>query len=302
VKTFNSIKQNIKAQKKELRDNFNIAMQDETFKKLRNTLDLDDEYLSKHTSLLEDSCKEILNCKGCKGIEYCKNNLQGFIYLPKVINNNLEFSYEMCKYQEKIAQEEKKRENVYFDHIPTYIKNASIKEIYADDKSRIDIIKSINTYYKNYFGKREKGLYVSGNFGSGKTYIVAALFNELSKKDVASAIVYFPEFLRDLKVGFDDNTYQYKFDYVKKIPLLLLDDIGAENVTAWSRDEILGAILQYRMEESLPTFFTSNLTIDELEEHLSNSKNKVDKLKARRIIERIKFLSEEIKLIGVNRR
>ena len=31
--------------------------------------------------------------------------------------------------------------------------------------------------------------------------------------------------------------------------MLLLDDIGAETVTEWSRDEVLGTILQYRMEE-----------------------------------------------------
>ena len=56
------------------------------------------------------------------------------------------------------------------------------------------------------------------------------------------------------------------------------------------------------MDENLPTFFTSNLTIDELEIHLSITGNKIDKVKARRIIERIKYLSKEIKLIGVNRR
>ena len=78
-----------------------------------------------------------------------------------------------------------------------------------------------------------------------------------------------------------------KFEYIKKIPLLLIDDIGAENVTNWSRDEVLGTILQYRMEENLPTLFTSNLTIEELETHLSTTNKDIDKVKARRIMERI---------------
>ena len=56
------------------------------------------------------------------------------------------------------------------------------------------------------------------------------------------------------------------------------------------------------MDEKLPTFFTSNLSIDELEIHLSESKDKIDKLKAKRIIERIKFLTDELKLISENRR
>ena len=56
------------------------------------------------------------------------------------------------------------------------------------------------------------------------------------------------------------------------------------------------------MEEKLPTFFTSNLTIDELENHLSEANNKVDKIKARRIIERVKQLTIKEELISENRR
>src|SRR5699024_6484419 len=107
-----------------------------------------------------------------------------------------------------------------------------------------------------------------------KTYLIAALFNELAKKEVKSAIVYFPEFLRTLKVSFQKSenaeaTFGEKYEYIKSIPLLLIDDIGAENVTSWGRDEILGTLLQYRMNENLPTFFTSNLNINELENHLA---------------------------------
>ena len=73
-------------------------------------------------------------------------------------------------------------------------------------------------------------------------------------------------------------------------------------MTEWSRDEVLGTILQYRMQEGLTTFFTSNLTIDELESHFSISKEKVEKVKAKRIIERIKYLTTEIVMVSVNKR
>ena len=129
------------------------------------------------------------------------------------------------------------------------------------------------------------------------------MLNELARKGEKVAIIYYPEFLRNLKESFSDNDeYKQKFDYVKKVPLLLLDDIGAETTTEWSRDEVLGTILQYRMEESLPTFFTSNLTIEELEQHLSTTNREVDVVKSRRIIERIKQLTESITMISVNLR
>lgn len=57
------------------------------------------------------------------------------------------------------------------------------------------------------------------------------------------------------------------------------------------------------MQEGLPTFITSNLNIKELEEHLSITTNKsTEKVKARRIIERIKQLSVEVELISKNLR
>ena len=86
------------------------------------------------------------------------------------------------------------------------------------------------------------------------------------------------------------------------VDILLIDDIGAEKVTEWSRDEVLGTILQNRMNNHKTTFFTSNLTIKELEQHLSLVNNGVDFVKARRIIERIKQLTLDMELISENRR
>ena len=56
------------------------------------------------------------------------------------------------------------------------------------------------------------------------------------------------------------------------------------------------------MDEHLSTFFTSNLDLTELEEHLSAAGGKTDKVKARRIIERIKQLTVPLELISKNRR
>ena len=156
----------------------------------------------------------------------------------------------------------------------------------------------MDSYIKD---KKGKGLYLSGSFGSGKTYLVAALFNELAKKNISSALVYYPELLRSLKSSFGSD-YEEKFDFIKTVPLLLLDDIGAENTTSWSRDEVLGPILQYRMEEELPTFFTSNLSLNELENALSITNNGIEKVKAKRIIERIKQLTVPLELVSKNRR
>ena len=179
-----------------------------------------------------------------------------------------------------------------------------MKNIDLDDQKRFETIKWLKQYIDDTKNNiKRKGLYLTGNFGCGKTYLISAALNELAKYDHKVAIIYYPEFLRSLKSSFSENgEYNDKFNLIKKVEILLLDDIGAETTTEWNRDEVLGTILQYRMQEGLTTFFTSNLTLKELETHLSISNKGVEVVKAKRIIERIKQLSEQMTMISENRR
>ncbi len=91
-------------------------------------------------------------------------------------------------------------------------------------------------------------------------------------------------------------------DQVKKAEILILDDIGAEQMSPWVRDEVLQVILQHRMQEILPTFFTSNFNYEDLERHFATSRNGDETWQAKRVMERIKFLAKEVRLEGENRR
>jgi len=251
---------------------------------------------------LEDAYIESCNCKKCRGLSSCKNKVKGYYYYPIKENQILNFSYVACEKLKEKEQKEKYKENIEFYEMPKDLLEASLKNVYKDDKARLPIIKYFGEFMETYTEKNPpKGIYLTGSFGSGKTYLIAALFNEMAKKNYKSAMVYYPEFLRSLKSSFQTD-YTDKFNYIKKSPLLLLDDIGAENCSSWSRDEVLGPILQYRMENHLSTFFTSNLTLKELELALSITNSAPDRVKARRIIERIKQLTINLELVSKNRR
>ena len=272
------------------------------FKKFTQSINLNDKILMKYTSSLKQCFDEKENCKNCKGIENCKNEVIGCFYEPIIIDGNLNFLHKTCKYKNKILHDIEYIKDGYFFEVSKEVRNAKMKDIYTDDKKRKELIKWVINFIKDYKeGKSCKGLYLSGNFGSGKSYIVSAMINELVKDGYKGALIYYPEFLRNLKSSFGKD-FEEKFEFAKKVDLLLLDDIGAENISSWSRDEILGPIIQYRMDEKLPTFFTSNLSIEELEVHLSESKDKIDKIKAKRIIERIKFITDDLTLISENKR
>ncbi len=286
----------------ELKRDYIKALKDIKFKNLITRLKLTDEIGMKYTSKLEHTINDLHNCENCKGLVECKNDVNGCVYYPEKEDDKLIFNYVACKYKNKEIKEKSEKKSICYG-IGENIKNASMSEIYTDDKKRVELIKWITNLYHNY-PKEKKGLYLHGSFGSGKTYIIAALLNEFAKKNYKTIIMYYPEMLNRLKSTFDNTNESFSemLNEIKKCDFLLIDDIGAETVSTWSRDEILGTILQYRMENNLTTFFTSNLTIDELETNLSLTKNNVDKVKARRIIERIKQLTIDLELISKNRR
>lgn len=286
-----------------LKVEYNKALKNEDFKVLTSKLPLNEDNLMKYTSRLQECAEEYDHCKNCIGLVECKNEVTGYVFTPEAEEARLSFSYVACHYEMEKIKKNKYQENIYYFDIPKEIKEAKMSNIFTADKNRVEVIKWLKEFITEYKeGHPDKGLYLCGNFGSGKTYLISSMFNELAKHNTKVAIIYWPEFLRSLKASFDSNDSGDQYTHIKKIPLLLIDDIGAENNTPWARDEVLGPILQYRMEEKLPTFFTSNLTLEELEQHFSNTTYKVDQIKARRIIERIKQVSTEIKMISKNNR
>lgn len=291
------VKKSKKAINDELRRDFVLASSDETFKKLCNRLKCDDEILMKYTSKLTDSACELKNCSRCKGLSYCKNAVKGHVYFPNVTKDFIEFSYKSCKYFK-----EKKKNNTIFFETPKMLMNASLSELITE-KERTNILKYIKDFLKKKVnGETVKGLYLSGSFGSGKSYILSALLNELSLKGYKCVNINYPLLLNKLKASFSDYNYNDVMEEIMTCDVLLIDDIGAENNSPWSRDEVLGTILQYRMDSDLTTFFTSNFTINELETELSETNKGTDLIKARRIIERIKYLTVEDKLISKDKR
>ncbi len=285
-----------KKYKMEVENTYQEALKSEDFIKLVKKLRISESDAKKNTIKLSDTVQELNHCKNCSSLYECQNKVKGYVYLPEKKESNLYFSYIPCKYKKKAKMEELLKENSQ-----NILKNARLKDVKIT-KNRTSVIKWIKDYYDKYNpNKTTKGLYLHGNFGTGKSFLVASLLNELNiKYGIRIEIVYFPELLRHLK---DDlNMVGDKVYYLENVDILMLDDIGAEKVTEWGRDEILGTILQTRMNKGLPTFFTSNLNITELERHLSITKDNEDQVKAKRIIERIKFLTDDIELLGNNYR
>ncbi|MCJ1978293.1 primosomal protein DnaI [Lactococcus paracarnosus] len=196
----------------------------------------------------------------------------------------------------KEAELSKKR-RVRLIGMPKDMVDISWDDVLLDDANRIKAYQAVATFISDY--PNQAGIYLYGQFGVGKSFMMAAMANELAEKGISTTLIHYPSFISD-NSGFDDLKAQA--NEVKKTEVLVLDDIGAESNNDWIRDNILQVILQYRMQENLPTFFTSNLTMLELEQRLAMTKKGDETWSAKRVMERVRKLSTEYALAGENRR
>ncbi len=190
-------------------------------------------------------------------------------------------------------------------YLPKMIKEASLEDFEITD-GRSQAVQEASIFissYKQHPSMFVKGLYLVGNFGVGKTYLLGAIAKKLAEDGYDSTLIHFPSFAVEMKQAIGKDTMIQLLNKIKTAPILMIDDIGADAMSSWIRDDVLGVILQYRMQEMLPTFFSSNFTMKELERHLTvTQKGDQEPIKAMRIMERITYLSQEIMMIGQNRR
>lgn len=187
-------------------------------------------------------------------------------------------------------------------NMPASLKNVTVADIDKSDENRVEVMLAIADFVKR-FEEKPKGLYIYGNFGIGKSYLMAYLANLLSKTHLQSTtMLYYPTFVVDIKNAIKDGSVKERIDEIKLAQVLVLDDIGAEQHSPWVRDDVLQVILQYRMQENLPTFFTSNFSFDDLERHFASGKSGDETWQAKRVMERIRYLARDLHLKGKNRR
>ncbi|MCU9594464.1 primosomal protein DnaI [Caldibacillus thermolactis] len=246
-------------------------------------------------------CKD---CECCESVSECKNILKG--YEPELVlkNNSIDVHYVPCRL--RVMEEERKKAEQLIQclYMPKETLEASLTNIILDTPNRIKAVQKVEQFIANYDGKNfQKGFYFYGAFGTGKTFLLGAIAHELAEKGIPSIIVYVPELIREMKQAIGNHTLDEKLNMLKTIPVLMFDDIGAESVSSWARDEVIGPIMQHRMLEKLPTFFTSNFDLEQLQQHLTYSqRGEEEVVKAARIIERIRYLAEPVPIDGENKR
>ncbi|KRN94646.1 primosomal protein DnaI [Pediococcus stilesii] len=292
---------------------------DERFRDVMKTVYSDPEVIAFCEKHKEELSKEAVERSAAKLYEFVTErkkieaNQPTFLpgYQPVLVLSNhlIDIEYVPTRQRNLMEQEQKRRALVKSINMPKLIQRATLEDYYQEPE-RTDALSVVIDFVTSYLDDPRgfhKGVYLTGSFGVGKTYLMGAMANALADQGgYSTTIIHFPSLAVELKnaIGEQNTTIQDKIDAVKKAPILVIDDIGADSISSWIRDDVLGVILEYRMQEELPTFFTSNFSMSQLErEHLTvNQRGEAEPLKAKRLMERIKFLSTEISMTGKNHR
>ena len=170
------------------------------------------------------------------------------------------------------------------------------------DRADLPKYEELNDFMKNIVEKVEDGecLYIwSTGTGTGKTSwackIMSYYFRKIAFKsglENEGLYIFLPTFLEDLRSFYDnpDPDFAEEIQIVKSCNLLIIDDIGAEKPSEWVRERLL-SFINARVSNGLSTIYTSNLSLEELENKMGQ-----------RVASRIKGSTKEIQLSGADRR
>ena len=228
-------------------------------------------------------------CLNCKGIHTCPKKLIGFKRKLVIEDGMVRIEMEPCPYEQ-----EQESNNRVLSHISTNLP----KKLFADQIKELETKNPILLLNMLQFatGVKKDGIYLYGPTQSGKTKMMAYFAYYMANNGKEVAMYNVPNLMGTLKSSFNDdeinsNEILYK---LKTVDLLILDDIGGENFSTWSRDEIISTIIEERVLSELPTFFTSVYSYEDLSDYYTNPKQKGDHIKVTKLIEKIKAVTTSI--------
>ncbi len=268
----------------------NKVLKDSYISQLIQDYKFSDQVIDSHLGLLLKIYDDVQPCHNCQHFASCPKPLKGLQAGLDFSNNDLILVYRACAYR----QEYDKYANNYLYHdFPDEWMSSTIDSLKINNQRR-EYVRSISEILEG----KLKGLYVHGKLGLGKSYMAVTLCNEFiniqSEKVAYVNARKIVETLRNVVYDKESNEYETTKQALKSVPLLVLDDIGSERITDWSKEEIIYNLLEARIQSGLITIFTSDFSLNELKELYGKND-----LKNRRLFDLLINYVKEIELQGV---
>lgn len=206
------------------------------------------DYLEMHYHC--DKCKDTgyVNGKICS----CKKQL--------IIQEN----YSQSKLQKLLL-----RENFQKFNINLFSKNKYGNYPISPYENMDFIVKEIRRYVDN-FDKDSENLYIYGDVGRGKTFLINCLAKEILDRNYS--VIYFTasklfQFLNDYLYAFSERKEMLfdEYNLILTADLLIIDDLGVEASRESDKSNLFD-VLNTRLNDNKPIVFSSNFDEDYIRE------------------------------------
>lgn len=260
------------------------------------------EFLEQNSEMIDDYMKVLHQCSLCTGLANCPFPIRGR-QRTLMVEKDTGFGsicYLPCQYARNKASAEAFQDNLWISHIDRDNQMRFYDQVSWQGKN--------NSYMAAFIGVQqsmmaEKGVFLYGQPGTGKSYLLSAMANDCAKRGQSVCYVRVPLLMSELKASITDD--EFRLDTLRRLrrcDVLVLDDLGSESISAWGRDEILFPVLDERMNQGRKTYFASNLNPDELLSQYWIRKQVNGEVPARRLMERVLSLAQVIPLMGSSMR
>lgn len=256
------------------------------------------EEFSLHPYKINRVAQSLALCENCRGLKACKQDQRGYCFSLEYADGVLTELLQPCKYQREYDKKTAHIKQYLVNDLGKQFEAVSFEEIKVEDESKeyIQVLKEAILATNE-----DRGLYLYGHMGIGKTYVAACACNEAARQKKKVAFVHMPSFQERIQSSLFTKEYEDELGLLKYAELVVFDDIGAENVTDSYRS-ILLSLLNTRMVEHKATWFTSNEDFETLENHYTSTSRGDNSKEAERIVERIRCLAKPVQLPYVKRR
>ena len=120
---------------------------------------------------------------------------------------------------------------------------------------------------RRYAEQPEGWLILMGTHGAGKTHLAAAIANDCIAQGKVVLFIVVPDLLDHLRAAYAPRSqvaYDERFNQVRNVPLLILDNLGSQASTPWAEEKLF-QLINHRYNAGLPTVITTAQSLDELD-------------------------------------
>lgn len=241
----------------------------------------------------EDEKRE---CDDCIGLP-C-NKKHGFskcVPLVEWTNFGLIIRYRECIYQLQRRKDIEVTNNRSVSNVPPIYRGKTLQDfiVDSDNASGVKYAKKAKTI--------QRGAYFFGERGTGKTFLASIIAQEFLSAGYTVLFEKVPDISAKIRGAYTRGENEEQIlKALKRVDLLILDDIGAEKATMFL-GSILCNVIDNRYDREKMTIITSNLSLEDLRKQLDNATDGIS-FNGSRIVDRLRSMCKPILFKGSSRR